>query len=142
MVKHSLTLPPPQPSNPQGRQVWVVVTMRRSTFHGPHSCSPLGPKSASVGVPIAAARCIGIESTPMKSRARAVSAPSSFSESLPARLRGFESETLWRISSMNAASSGAPVITMRWPSAARRSISSAFFSAGQHLKRQRDAGCT
>src|ERR1051325_1104547 len=80
-VRHSLTLPPPQPSSPHGRQVCVLVMTRRSTFHGPHSLSPLGPKSAMVGVPMAAARCIGIESTPMKRRALAVSAPSSFSVS-------------------------------------------------------------
>src|SRR3979490_95049 len=47
-VRHSLTLPPPQPSRPQGRQVCMVVTLRRATFHGPHSFSPLGPNSATV----------------------------------------------------------------------------------------------
>src|SRR5437879_7157093 len=70
-LRHSLTLPPPQPSRPQGRQVCRVVTMRRSTFHGPHSFSPLGPNSATVGVPIAGARCIGTESKPTDRRARA-----------------------------------------------------------------------
>src|SRR5260370_295016 len=66
---------------------------RRPTFHGPHTSSLLGPNRATVGVPIAAARCIGIESTPMKRRARAVSAPSSLIESLPARLTG----VLWHL---------------------------------------------
>jgi hypothetical protein len=40
----------------------------------PHARSSLGPKSATTGVPIAAAMCIGAESTPKKRRARAVSA--------------------------------------------------------------------
>ena len=87
-VRHSLTLPPPQPSWPQGGRCAWWSPRGASTFHGPHSFSPLGPNSATVGVPIAAARCIGIESTPTKSCARAVSAPSSLSESLPARLSG------------------------------------------------------
>src|SRR5467141_725482 len=141
-VRHSLTLPPPQPSRPQGRQVCVVVTMRRSTFHGPHSFSPLGPNSATVGVPIAAARCIGIESTPTKRRARAVSAPSSLMDSVPARLIvfAFDSATILCTRSSSAVSP-ADVSTTWWPSEAKRSISSAFFSAGQHLKVQRDAGC-
>src|SRR5712691_5633629 len=141
-VRHSLTLPPPQPSRPQGLQVCTVVTMRRSTFHGPHSFSPLGPNSATVGVPIAAARCIGIESTPTKSRARAVSAPSSLMESVPARLIVFalDSATIFCTRSSSAISP-ADVSTTWWPSEAKRSISSAFFSAGQHLKVQREAGC-
>src|SRR2546427_5552185 len=141
-LRHSLTLPPPQPSRPQGLQVCTVVTMRRSTFHGPHSFSPLGPNSATVGVPIAAARCIGIESTPTKRRARAVSAPSSLIESGPARLIVFalaRATIFWTISS----SAGSPpaVDTTLGPFEAKRSISSAFFSAGQHLKVQREAGC-
>src|SRR5712691_4880959 len=105
-LRHSLTLPPPQPSRPQGLQVCTVVTMRRSTFHGPHSFSPLGPNSATVGVPIAAARCIGIESTPTKSRARAVSAPSSLMESVPARLIVFalDSATIFCTRSSSAIS--------------------------------------
>src|SRR5690349_22320567 len=109
-VRHSLTLPPPQPSRPHGRQVCVLVMTRRSTAHGPHSSSPLGPKSATVGVPMAAARCIGIESTPMKRRARAVSAPSSLSVSWPARLSGWLAvrPMIW---SMNGVSSGAEVST-------------------------------
>src|SRR5216683_1743806 len=141
-VRHSLTLPPPQPSRPQGRQVCRVVTMRRSTFHGPHSFSPLGPNSATVGVPIAAARCIGIESTPTKSLARAVSAPSSLMDSVPARLIVFalaRATIFWTI--FSSAGSPAEVSTTWWPSAAKRSINSAFFSAGQHLKLQREAGC-
>ena len=44
------------------------------TIHGRHSFSPLGPNSATTGVPIAAAMCIGAESTPTKTRA-ARSAP-------------------------------------------------------------------
>src|SRR2546425_1761141 len=141
-LRHSLTLPPPQPSRPQGLQVCTVVTMRRSTFHGPHSFSPLGPNSATVGVPIAAARCIGIESTPTKRRARAVSAPSSLMDSVPARLIvfAFDSATILCTRSSSAVSP-ADVSTTWWPSEAKRSISSAFFSAGQHLKVQREAGC-
>src|SRR5258708_7505679 len=76
--RHSLTLPPPQPSSPQGRQVCIVVTMRRSTFHGPHSFSPLGPHSATLRVPSPAARCIRIDSTPPQTRTPALSAPRSF----------------------------------------------------------------
>src|SRR5258708_24832283 len=87
-VRHSLTLLPPQPSTRHGRQECVVVTMRCSTFHGAHSSSLEGPKSATVGVPMAAARCIGIGSTPMKSCAAAASEPSSLRESLPVRLSG------------------------------------------------------
>jgi hypothetical protein len=41
----------------------------------------------TVGVPIAAAMCMGAESTPTKSRARAVSAASSLSDSWPERSR-------------------------------------------------------
>src|SRR6185436_12633086 len=111
-VRHSLTLLTPQPSTPQGRQLCVVVTTRCSTFHGPHTTSLLGPNSATVGTPIAAARCMGIESTPMKSRERAISAPSSFSDSLPARLIGFDF-ILPGISSINPVSSGAEVIATR-----------------------------
>src|SRR5688572_9283858 len=88
-TRHSLTLPPPQPSCPHGRQECEVRITRCSTFHGPHSNSPLGPNSATVRVPMAEARCIGIESTPMKSFARAASAPSSLMLSLPARLTTF-----------------------------------------------------
>src|SRR5947208_2481219 len=91
---------------------------------------------------LAAARCIGIESTPTNRRARAVSAPSSLMESVPARLivLAFDRATIfWTISS--SAGSPAEVSTTWWPSEAKRSISSAFFSAGQHLKVQREAGC-
>src|SRR5260370_1565039 len=48
-VRHSLTLPPPQPSRPQGLQLSRVVTMRHSTFLGPHWFSPRGPNSATRG---------------------------------------------------------------------------------------------
>src|SRR5205823_209786 len=123
-VRHSLTLLPPQPSTPHGRHECVVVTMRCSTFHGAHSASFDGPKSAMVGVPIAAARCIGIESTPMKRCARAVSAPSSLSDSPPARLSGLLA-VFARIWSMKLLSCGAAVSTTAWPSAARRSASCA-----------------
>src|SRR5258708_25249555 len=139
-VRPSLPLLPPQPSTRHGRQECVVVTMRCSTFQGAHSSSLEGPKSATVGVPMAAARCIGIESTPMKSCARAVSAPSSLRESLPVRLSGLLA-VLERISSMKAVSDGAPVSTTACPSAARRSASCALRSAGQHLNVQREAGC-
>src|SRR5438105_3767359 len=109
-VRHSLTLLPPQPSTPHGRHECVLVTTRCLTFHGAHSSSLDGPNRATVGVPIAAARCMGMESTPMKSRARAVSAPSSFSESWPARLSGLLAA--WpMISSTNAVSLGAEVST-------------------------------
>src|SRR3954462_6014570 len=115
-VRHSLTLPPPQPSTRHGRQEWLLVIRRCSTFQGAHSSSLEGPKRATVGVPIAAARCIGIESTPIKSLARAASAPSSLIESLPARLTGFACARPM-ISSTNASSpaSGAAVTTMSSP---------------------------
>src|SRR2546427_5867801 len=83
-VRHSLTLPPPQPSFPQGRQgCSPEATMRCGTRQGPHSSSPLGPKSATTGVCMAAAMCMGAESTPMNSFARALSAASCFSVSFP-----------------------------------------------------------
>src|SRR5258708_18019567 len=112
VARQSLTFPPPQPSSPQGRQECALVTTRCATRHGPHSCSPLGPNSATVGVPMAAARCIGIESTPTNSPARAVSAPSSLMESFPARLRGFPF-LFPPISSIsdNSSASGAAVTT-------------------------------
>src|SRR5438874_50328 len=90
-----------------------------------------GACDEALGVPIAAARCIGIESTPMKRCARAVSAPSSLSDSLPARLSGLLA-VFARIWSMKPASCGAAVSTTGWPSAARRSASCALRSAGQH----------
>ena len=33
-VRHSLTLPPPHPSFPQGRQAWTLVTISLATLHG------------------------------------------------------------------------------------------------------------
>src|SRR5207244_5532227 len=55
VVRHSDTLPPPQPSLPQGRHgCSVEATTRCGTCHGPHSTSPLGPNRATTGVPIAA----------------------------------------------------------------------------------------
>src|SRR5512145_882303 len=72
-VRQSLTLPPPQPSIPHGRQgcCWLLMT-RNGTPHGPHCLSPDGPNKATVGVPTAAAICIGAESTPMNSFAARV----------------------------------------------------------------------
>src|SRR5262249_45005735 len=103
-TRQSLTFPPPQPSRPQGRHEWPLWTTRCATFTGPQTASPLGPKSATVGVPIAAARCIGMESTPMNSFAPAVNAPSSLIESRPERLSGVL-RTWARISSTKAISS-------------------------------------
>jgi len=146
VVRHSDTLPPPQPSMPHGRQGCAVDTITRAcTRHGPHSCSPEGPNRATTGVPIAAAMCIGAESTPTNARARAVSAASSGSESWPTRStmrRSPARVTCARIASHSARSrgSGAPVSTSVWSSARRRSISAALLSAGQHLKSQRDPG--
>src|ERR1700694_622642 len=83
-VRHSLTLPPPHPSLPQGRHgCSPEATMRCGTRQGPHSSSPLGPKSATTGVCMAAAMCMGAESTPMKSFARELNAASCFSVSFP-----------------------------------------------------------
>ena len=54
--RQSEWLLPPQPLLPQGRQACPVdATTRCGTRHGPHSRSPDGPNSATVGVPIAAA---------------------------------------------------------------------------------------
>ena len=63
-----------------------LVITRLGTPHGPHCFSPDGPNSATVGVPTAAAICIGAESTPMNSFAACVSAASYFSDNWPDRL--------------------------------------------------------
>jgi len=44
--------------------------------HGAQLNAPVGPKSATVGVPTAAETCIGAESTPTNRRAGAITAPS------------------------------------------------------------------
>ncbi len=86
VVRHSETLPPPQPSRPQGRhECCGDATTRCATRQGPHAISLDGPNSASAGVPIAAAMCIGAESTPANARAQAVSAASSGIDSAPVR---------------------------------------------------------
>ncbi len=149
VVRHSDTLLPPQPSSPQGRQGCAEVTTRLGTRHGPHAISDDGPKSATTGVPTADAMCIGAESTPTNRRARAVSAASSRSESIPPRSAtrlAAAGESCARIASSSARSrpSGAAVSTTGRPSATMRSTSAATRSAGQHLKNQREPGwaCT
>src|SRR5258706_246757 len=141
-VRHSLTLPPPQPSLPQGRQACSPeATMRCSTRQGPHSSSPLGPKSATTRVPIAAAICMGAESTPTKSFARALSAASCFSVSFPEK-SAIGALVRLRISAIKSSSrsSGAAVSAMRSPRRASASTSAAARSGGQHLNCQRDPG--
>ena len=44
--------------------------------HGPQSNAPEGPKTATTGVPTAAAICIGAESTPKKARRFSTARPS------------------------------------------------------------------
>src|SRR6266513_92661 len=61
----------------------VEPTTRCMTRQGPHAVSLLGPNSATTGVCIAAAMCIGAESTPISMRAAPISAPSSGSVSSP-----------------------------------------------------------
>src|SRR5258707_1409896 len=141
-VRHSLTLPPPQPSLPQGRhRCSPEATMRCSTRQGPHSSSPLGPKSATTRVPIAAAICMGAESTPTKSFARALSAASCFSVSFPEK-SAIGALVRLRISSIKSSSrsSGAAVSAMRSPRRASASTSAPARSGGQHLNCQRDPG--
>lgn len=174
LVRQSLTLLSSQPARPQGRQGWFSEATTRwrpppSLSQGPHSRSPDGPKMPTVGVPIAAAMCIGAESTPTNSRARAARAASSLSDSWPEKSRvdadslcvpgtslaRREAESrVYRdrgqatatraactaaISAISLAS-GAEVSTMGRPFAASASHSAATRSAGQHLKAQRDAG--
>ncbi len=111
--------------------------------HGPHSASPLGPNSATTGVPIAAAMCIGAESTPTKSRAPADQRRELGQRQLLRRGRRPAPSSRARIAWTSACSagSGAPVSTSGQPSAARRSTSAALACAGQHLNSQREPGC-
>src|SRR5450631_1704021 len=147
VVRHSEILPPPQPSMPQGRHGCAAeATTRWATPQGPHSISPLGPNSATTGVPIAAAICMGAESTPTKARASRVSAANSRRLSAPVRSTMREREALAhadRIASTSARSraSGAPVTAMRMPAAVKRSSKAAECSGGQHLNSQREPGC-
>src|SRR5439155_2428042 len=129
VVRHSDTLPPPQPSLPQGRHGCSVdATIRCGTCHGPHSTSPLGPNNATTGVPIAAAMCIGAESTPTNARAWRVNAASSRKLSAPERsvtcARTLPaSRASVAATSCRSRSSGAPVTTTRQPSPTIASIS-------------------
>src|SRR5690606_30121499 len=75
-------------ASPAGRGKSRELTTRCATCHGPHSEGSLGPKSATQGVCIAAAMCMGTESTPTCRRARSMSAASSGSVSRPARSSG------------------------------------------------------
>src|SRR5258708_319304 len=94
--------------------------MRCATLHGPHSFSLLGPNNATTGVPIAAAMCIGAESTPKKSRARAESAAISRSVSFPEKsCTGTAASARMRAMIACARGSGAPVTTTWWPSRRR-----------------------
>ena len=142
--RQSESLLPPHPLLPQGRHGCAAeATTRCGTRHGPHSASPLGPKVTTTGVPVAAAMCIGAVSQPTKRRAAPISAPRSASESSPASTTGV-ARVRARMSATSAASagSGAPVTTSGQPSAASWSSNAAVCAAGQHLKRQREPGCT
>jgi hypothetical protein len=107
-----------------------------------------GAEQRDAGVPIAAAMCIGAESTPDEG-ARGGGQRDQFGQrQLPVRSTTRVPRVAGRTAASTAAtsarsrSSGAPVRTTANPSATMRSSSAAVRSAGQHLKSQREPGCT
>ena len=119
---------------------------RRATV--PTRTRSTGPNSASAGVPIAAAMCIGAESTPANARAqrgqRGQLRQRQRAGEIRRRARASAGRTAasTAVVSARSRSSGAPVTTTASPSATMRSSSAAVRSAGQHLNSQREPGCT
>ena len=109
---------------------------------GTHSISPLGPNNATAGVPVAAAICIGAESTPTKALARAVNAASSERFNPPGKVdhsrRNASEQVVYQclFDWVGSAGENDALAFLR-----QQVISSATRRTGQHLKCQREPGC-
>src|SRR5437016_3222910 len=117
----------------QGRQSSArSSTAARARYGKKPSCPTVGPNSATTGVPTPVAMCMTPVSPDTTTRARASSAPVSWSENSPAALATAPPPSATSCCA-SPRSSGPPTMTGRYPAAPSRSARALQCATGQRL---------